>query len=151
GHLHAYLRGTGVEIQANSDNILRGGLTPKHVDVPELLSVVDFAHGDLPVLRGEQVAPNLLVYPTSTPEFELSRLDWPAGEPAPGPLRHAGPQVLICTDGAVCLTTPAGCVVTLGRGDSAWVPARDCADGPVLIRPDAPGRTQVFRATAGMA
>ena len=46
GNLHAYLRGTGVEILANSDNILRCGLTPKHVDVPELLRVLDFGHGD---------------------------------------------------------------------------------------------------------
>lgn len=149
GHLHAYLRGCAVEILANSDNILRGGLTPKHVDVPELLRVVDFGHGDLPVLRGEQVAPNLLVYPAGTAEFELSRLDWLAGETTRVPLRHAGPQVLVCTDGAAVLTTPSGCVLRLGRGDSAWVPARDCADGPVLIRPDEPNRTQVFRATAG--
>src|SRR6201999_3884389 len=42
GNLHAYLRGVGVEIMANSDNVLRGGLTPKHVDVPELLRVLDF-------------------------------------------------------------------------------------------------------------
>src|SRR5690606_32332487 len=42
GRLHAYLSGTGVEIMANSDNVLRGGLTPKHVDVPELLNVLVF-------------------------------------------------------------------------------------------------------------
>ena len=149
GQMHAYLRGSAVEILANSDNILRGGLTPKHVDVPELLRVVDFADGDLPVLRGEQVAPHMLRYPTGAPEFELSRLEWPAGEATPVPLRHAGPQVMICTDGAVCLTTSAGSVLRLARGDSVWVPAGDCADGPVLIRPDGPGRTQVFRATSG--
>jgi mannose-6-phosphate isomerase len=150
GHLHAYLRGTGVEIQANSDNILRGGLTPKHVDVPELLRVVDFGHGDLTVLRGEQVAPHVLVYPTDAPEFELSRLEWPAGQATPVPVRHAGPQVLVCTDGAVRLTTPAGATLRLGRGDSVWVPARDCCGGAVLVRPDGPARTQVFRATAGV-
>ena len=42
GQLHAYLDGTGVELMANSDNVLRGGLTPKHVDVPELLKVLRF-------------------------------------------------------------------------------------------------------------
>src|SRR6202012_4358237 len=42
GNVHAYLRGTGVEIMANSDNVLRCGLTPKHVDVPELLHITDF-------------------------------------------------------------------------------------------------------------
>ena len=151
GNLHAYLRGTAVEILANSDNILRGGLTPKHVDVPELLHVVDFGHGDTPVLRGEQVAPHMMVYPTDTPEFELSRLEWTSGTAGQDavPLHHLGPQVLICTDGAVRLTTCTGSTLRLGRGDSAWVPARDCADGPVLVCPDGAGRAQLFRATAG--
>jgi mannose-6-phosphate isomerase len=154
GSMHAYLRGTAVEIQANSDNILRGGLTPKHVDLPELLHVVDFAHGDMPVLRGEQVAPHMLLYPTDAPEFELSRLEWPSEcdterDGAAVPLTHPGPQVLICTDGMVELTTTSGAKLGLMRGDSAWVPARDCADGPVLVRPDGGGRAQLFRATAG--
>jgi mannose-6-phosphate isomerase len=149
GRVHAYLRGTAVEILSNSDNILRCGFTPKHVDVPELLSVVDFAPGDLPVLRGEQTEPHILVYRTDAPEFELSRLEWPAGRPTPVPLRHGGPQVLVCTAGAVVLTTPAGSTLKLARGDSAWIPARDCVAGPVLVEPaDAEG-AQVFRATEG--
>ncbi len=151
GNMHAYLRGTAVEIQANSDNILRGGLTPKHVDVPELLRVVDFRHGDLPVLRGERTAPHVLAYRTDTPEFELTRLEWPARTDGTAvvPLRHAGPQVLICTDGAVTLRSPAGDTLGLRRGDSAWLPAEDCVAGPVLARPTGPGRAQVFLATAG--
>lgn len=149
GQLHAYLRGTAVEILANSDNILRGGFTPKHVDVPELLRVVDFDHGDVPVLRGDRVGPHILGYPTDAPEFELARLEWPAGETTPVPSRHTGPQVLICTEGAVSLTTRGGAVLCLARGDSAWVPAGDCAEGAVLVRPEGAGRTQVFRATAG--
>ena len=58
GNLHTYLHGTGVEVLANSDNVLRGGLTPKHVDVPELLRVLDFSCGDMPVLdrRGGRAA-----------------------------------------------------------------------------------------------
>ncbi|HEX4700980.1 MAG TPA: mannose-6-phosphate isomerase, class I [Pseudonocardiaceae bacterium] len=150
GNLHAYLRGTAVEILANSDNILRGGLTPKHVDVAELLRVVDFGHGDLPVLRGERVAPHMLAYRTDAPEFELSRLEWssPATDSVVR-LRHAGPQVLICTDGAVELSNSDGATLRLGRGDSAWLSAADCAAGPVLARPAGGGRVQLFRATAG--
>lgn len=148
GNLHAYLRGTAVEILANSDNILRCGLTPKHVDVPELLRIVDFQHGDMPVLRGERVAPHLLTYTTATPEFELSRLEWPAGEAGAVSLHHGGPQVLICTDGAAVITTGTS-TLRLARGDSAWIPARDCAAGDVLVRADSPDRTQLFRATAG--
>src|SRR5919204_581961 len=78
GNLHAYLRGTCVEILANSANILRCGLTPKHVDVPELLRALDFACADMPLLRGEEAAPHLFVYRTPAAEFELSRLEWPA-------------------------------------------------------------------------
>jgi mannose-6-phosphate isomerase len=154
GNMHAYLRGTAVEILANSDNILRGGLTPKHVDLPELLRVVDFGHGDMPVLRGEQIAPHVLAYRTDAPEFELSRLEWPSGreDGAAGDevkLHHEGSQVLICTEGAVELTDASGASLRLRRGDSAWLPAMVCADGPVLVRPEGADRAQLFRATAG--
>jgi mannose-6-phosphate isomerase len=150
GSPHAYLRGTAVEIQANSDNILRCGLTPKHVDVPELLRVLDFAEGTMPVLRGEPATPNMHVYATDAPEFELSRLEWPEGgaddEVA---IDHLGPQLLLCTEGAVELYRPDTQPLKLACGDSAWLPARDCAQGPVLVRPLGAGATQLFRATAG--
>jgi mannose-6-phosphate isomerase len=149
GNLHAYLRGTAVEILANSDNILRGGLTPKHVDVPELLRVVDFAHADVSVLSGAQVAPHTLAYRTDAPEFELTRLEWPAGVNTVVPVRHGGPQVLVCTAGAVTLTCHDGDKLTLARGDSAWLLASDCVVGPALAQPADPGPVQVFRATAG--
>ncbi|HEX3787253.1 MAG TPA: mannose-6-phosphate isomerase, class I [Pseudonocardiaceae bacterium] len=152
GNLHAYLRGTAVEILANSDNILRCGLTPKHVDVPELLRVVDFSHGDMPVLRGEPADEHVLTYPTDAPEFELSRVEWPAGvqgEAACVKLRHAGPQLLVCTQGEVELATAGGAVLRLGCGDSAWLPANDCHAGPVTMWPKGPGPSQLFRATAG--
>jgi mannose-6-phosphate isomerase len=154
GTMHAYLRGTAVEIQANSDNILRGGLTTKHVDLPELLRVVNFGHDDIRVLRGEQIAPHVLAYRTDAPEFELSRLEWPSGRDGgvgdAVPLHHAGSQVLICTEGAVRLTDRSGESLHLSRGDSAWLPAVVCADGPVLLRPEGTGRAQLFRATAGV-
>ena len=151
GNLHAYLRGTAVEILANSDNLLRGGLTPKHVDVPELLRVVDFSHGDMPVLRGDPAEDHILRYPTDAPEFELSRLEWAGAETEYVKLRHAGPQVLVCTAGAVELGAPDGTTLSLRCGDSAWLPARDCHDGPVVVRPLDGARSQVFRATAGTA
>ena len=63
GNLHAYLRGTGVEIMAASDNVLRGGLTPKHVDVDELLRVLRFEVLDDPVLPATEVAPGVVTWP----------------------------------------------------------------------------------------
>ena len=71
GNLHAYLEGTGLEIMASSDNVLRGGLTKKHVDVPELSRVLDFRAGPVDIIRGEEERPFERVYPTSAPEFEL--------------------------------------------------------------------------------
>ncbi len=79
---HAYLDGLGVEIMANSDNVLRCGLTPKHVDVPELLRIVRFEAGDPGVLRPEAAPDGEEVYDTPIDEFRLSRYVLPR---APSP------------------------------------------------------------------
>ncbi|QFZ23206.1 mannose-6-phosphate isomerase, class I [Saccharothrix syringae] len=142
GNLHAYLHGTGVEILANSDNVLRCGLTPKHVDVPELMRVLDFSCGDMPVQRGEQTAPGVWTYRTECPEFELSRVEVPAG--AEVVVDHGGPQILVCTRGRATLTA-GGAPVVLERGRSVWLPATDPA---VVITSDV--SAQLFRATPGV-
>ncbi|MEJ2855994.1 MULTISPECIES: mannose-6-phosphate isomerase, class I [unclassified Saccharothrix] len=141
GNLHAYLHGTGVEILANSDNVLRCGLTPKHVDVPELMRVLDFTCGDMTVLAGEATQPGVWTYRTPSPEFELSRLELDAGGETR--VNHHGPQILLVTQGRARLAC-AGRVVELGRGQSVWVPASDPA---VVVTADEP--TRLFRATAG--
>ena len=156
GNLHAYLHGTAVEIQANSDNVLRGGLTPKHVDVPELLRVLDFADGDIPVLCGEPGCaedgaggPREIVYRTPTPEFQLSRLDWADGDTEPAVLAcrasPARPQVLLNVAGTAVLEAADGRRLELPRGAAAWVAA---ADPPVAVRGTGE-RCRVFRATTG--
>jgi mannose-6-phosphate isomerase len=61
GELHAYLDGLGIELMANSDNVLRGGLTPKHVDVPELLKVVNFEERDIKILQCQEKNINVIV------------------------------------------------------------------------------------------
>jgi mannose-6-phosphate isomerase len=145
GNLHLYLHGAAVEILANSDNILRCGLTPKHVDVPELLRVVDFGSGEMPVQTGE-VEQRMSVYHTDAPEFELSRLEWPAGDDGEVTVHCSGPQILLCTAGGVLASAEDGEQVDLGRGQSVWLPA---ADPAVRLTPVGPGPVQVFRATAG--
>ncbi|MGW5743451.1 mannose-6-phosphate isomerase, class I [Amycolatopsis sp. NPDC003861] len=145
GNLHLYLHGTAVEILANSDNILRCGLTPKHVDVPELLRVVDFACGEMPVQCGD-VGGRMAVYRTDAPEFELSRVEWPAGQDDEISVDSVGPQILLCTAGALLVTADDGEKVELRRGQSVWLPA---ADPPVRIRATGGERAQFFRATAG--
>jgi mannose-6-phosphate isomerase len=144
GNLHAYLHGTAVEILANSDNILRGGLTPKHVDVPELLRVLDFSCGDMPVQRGTD--DRVALYPTEAPEFELSRVEWGSEDREPQPLAPGGPQIMICTKGSVRLEAEGGASLDLVRGKAAWLAAHDPM---VTLRPLGDGLVQVFRATVG--
>ncbi|GAB2680102.1 mannose-6-phosphate isomerase, class I [Saccharopolyspora gloriosae] len=151
GNLHAYLQGTGVEILANSDNILRCGLTPKHVDVPELLRVLDFTCADMRVHKGESLDGNLTVYQTPAEEFRLSRVDWSPANSTAVRLDSHGPQILLCTKGGVRLSTegPGGQRVELDvvKGQSVWLAASDPA---VLAHPACQdGTAQLFRAAAG--
>jgi len=145
GNLHAYLSGTGVEIMANSDNVLRGGLTPKHVDVPELMRVLDFSVGPVPVLRPEQQQPGVGRYPTPIDEFSLAVVDpgavGPSGEGVT--LQHHGPLVLLGVRGEVEAHTADGTELPVRPGHSVWVPA---TDGPVTVTGD--GR--IFVASDGL-
>ncbi|MGV9348407.1 mannose-6-phosphate isomerase, class I [Streptomyces spiralis] len=130
---HAYLSGLGVEIMANSDNVLRCGLTPKHVDVPELLRVVRFEAGDPGVLRPEAAPDGEEVYETPIDEFRLSRYVLPEGTTAHD-LTLRTPQILLCTAGSV----HAG-EHELTAGQSVFVPAAEKAE--------VSGAGTVFRAT----
>nr|WP_198428268.1 mannose-6-phosphate isomerase, class I [Nocardia bovistercoris] len=144
GNLHAYLRGLGVEIMANSDNVLRGGLTPKHVDVPELLRVLDFEPIDLPVILPEPAGDGSVRYRTPAPEFALHRFDLAAGS-GQVPL-HDGPGIVLCTSGVVRLLRD-GAELLVTRGGGAWISAADSAiraqavDGPAQFFCACVGRT----------
>ncbi|MGC0340272.1 mannose-6-phosphate isomerase, class I [Streptomyces sp. SLBN-8D4] len=130
---HAYLSGLGVEIMANSDNVLRCGLTPKHVDVPELLRIVRFEAADPGVLRPEAAPDGEEVYETPIDEFRLSRYVLPEGAAAHD-LTRPTPQILLCTAGSV----RAG-EHELSPGQSVFVPAGEKAE--------VSGTGTVFRAT----
>ncbi|MFF4837858.1 mannose-6-phosphate isomerase, class I [Streptomyces sp. NPDC001315] len=130
---HAYLSGLGVEIMANSDNVLRCGLTPKHVDVPELLRIVRFEAGDPGVLRPEASPDGEEVYETPIDEFRLSRYVLPEGGSAHD-LTSATPQILLCTAGTVRADEHE-----LGPGQSVFVPAGE--------KTEISGAGTVFRAT----
>ncbi len=104
GNLHAYLTGTGVEIMATSDNVLRGGLDPKHVDVAELLSVLDFHAADAKVLEAHRTDSEL-VFSTPAPEFRLSYIAL-AGR---AKLTHRPlPEIVLVTRGHARLNSPHG-------------------------------------------
>lgn len=121
GNLHAYLSGVGIEVMANSDNVLRGGLTSKHIDVPELLRVLDFDPVLRPVVEavaaaspsGQPVeALTVETYPTPAAEFHLSRVR--ASSDCTLTLEAAGPQILVCT---------AGSAGPVQAGGGIWIPA----------------------------
>ncbi|TKA10127.1 mannose-6-phosphate isomerase, class I [Actinacidiphila oryziradicis] len=119
---HAYIAGLGVEIMANSDNVLRCGLTPKHIDVPELLRIVRFEATDPGVLRPETSAEGEELYETPIDEFRLSRYILAPGT-GPRLLADRTPQILLCTEGSVRLQSADGSELLLARGESAFVPA----------------------------
>jgi mannose-6-phosphate isomerase len=95
GNLHAYLRGVGVEVMGASDNVVRGGLTPKHIDVDELLRVLRFEPLAEPVVEADETSPGRWVYPTPGAPFQVSRLEVVGALPHTATAR----ELLLCTDG----------------------------------------------------
>jgi mannose-6-phosphate isomerase len=137
GNLHAYLSGTGVEIMANSDNVLRGGLTPKHIDVAELLAILDLTAGPPSLVPPNEVADGVFDYPVPVRDFRLTRFELGAGAST---IDGGVPQILLCTSGSVELSDVDGTTLVLGRGRSAYLPASQKA---VTVT----GRGTLFRAT----
>lgn len=104
GLLHAYLSGLGVEIMAASDNVLRGGLTPKRIDVPELLSILDTTPGEVPVLRPSGDG-GITHYPVPIADFALERV---ALSGAPLTREVTGPTMVLATAGEVAVASASG-------------------------------------------
>ena len=148
GNLHTYLRGMGVEVMANSDNVLRGGLTPKHVDVPELLRVLDFRPAAEASLRaGTWREGPELIYGTPATEFAVSCLRIEGehvGHEIDTVVRHEGPQILLCTGGAMLVHAKSSSL-TVDRGRAAWVSADD---GPIRLVAEQP--SELFRVSVGL-
>jgi mannose-6-phosphate isomerase len=138
GNLHAYLSGAGVEVMAGSDNVLRGGLTSKHVDLAALIEVLDFTDGRVPIIH-PVLGPGGLRYPVPVEDFDLTRCQL---DEQSGSLTTSGPQVLLCTEGTAVLSSADG-EVTLEKGASAFVPA----GAPV----SASGPAVLYRATTNLA
>jgi mannose-6-phosphate isomerase len=102
GNIHAYLDGLGIELMASSDNVLRGGLTPKHVDVPELLKVLDFRPQPVPYLEPERPQPGVAVFRPDVPDFVLTVVS-PDAAAAGVALPLTGPAIALCTSGTVTI------------------------------------------------
>ena len=120
GNIHAYLGGLGIELMSASDNVLRGGLTPKHVDVPELLKVVDFRPQPVPYLEPERPQPGVTVFRPDVPDFVLTVVS-PDAAAAGVTLPLTGPAIALCTSGSVTLAGSQGDGMPLLRGHAAYL------------------------------
>ena len=120
GNLHAYLSGLGLEVMAASDNVIRGGLTSKHIDKAELRKIADFSELAQPVVASRKLAEGLVEYPVSASEFRVYRarvtganlladLDLPAG------------AVIVCVSGEVAISTSLEEREVLKKGEVVFV------------------------------
>lgn len=133
GNIHAYLEGVGIELMSSSDNVLRGGLTPKHVDVPELVDVLDFSSIGLPYLAPQHPSAGVDVFQPPVSDFVLVHVA------DVGKLTLAGPAIVLCTAGELAISG-AATSGRIARGEVLYV----TPDEGVL---DFAGRGEVFVAT----
>ncbi|HEV2087639.1 MAG TPA: hypothetical protein VGR21_04955, partial [Cryptosporangiaceae bacterium] len=140
GLLHSYLGGLGIEAMACSDNVLRGGLTAKAVDVAELLKVGRFEPGPVRPLPAERPQPGVLVWQPPVRDFGLTRVVLAEAGGRLG-LEGSGPRILFCLDGQITADDGTGPVALRG-GQAAWV-----RSGPSIV--SLAGDATVFQITPG--
>ena len=133
GNIHAYVEGLGIELMASSGNVLRGGLTPKHVDVPELLGVLDFSPVEVPYLAAEEPTPGVQIFRPDVADFVLTVVTVDGSVT----IEASGPAIALCTAGEVELDG-----YTLEHGTSVFVTVDDAIT-------TVSGHGTVFIATAG--
>ncbi len=132
GNIHAYLQGLGVELMAASDNVLRGGLTPKNVDVPELLRVLDFTPLPVPYLVPVELGFGVEVFRPDVPDFELLHLV------ADASIDLISPAIAVCTAGSFTVGP-----VTVALGDAVYITPDEA---PIAVT----GEGELFVATSSV-
>lgn len=103
GNIHAYLEGFGIEVMAASDNVLRGGLTPKHIDVPELLSVLDFRPLPVPLLSPVELEPGVAEFRPDVPDFTLTVVSADAAARGVTLALGGRPAIALVVGGGACV------------------------------------------------
>jgi len=114
GLLHAYLEGQNIELMANSDNVLRGGLTPKYVDSKELIQQVNFEPTYPVILKGERINQQETNYPCATADFGLTKIALEVGESYI--ISSHSMEMLLAMEGTVLVDH-----LTLKSGDSVVI------------------------------
>jgi len=120
GVLHAYLEGTGIELMANSDNVIRGGLTPKHMDVDELLQILRFEGRSASLADADEAVPGQRVFRTPAEEFRLAEIRVCPDQPYQRSDRDSL-ELMIAVQGSGRIDSTGS--LTLARGDSVLIPA----------------------------
>lgn len=139
GQLHCYLNGVGVEIMANSDNVVRGGLTRKNVDTEQLMQILNFESPPVSPAEQEATSTGEVVYRCPASEFQLSRID--LGWGASFSLKAEGPQILLCTEGRAELAGGGTAGRVLEKGQAGFLPSGTAAK--------LQGSGRFFRASVG--
>jgi mannose-6-phosphate isomerase len=122
GNIHAYLSGLGVEVMASSDNVLRGGLTPKHVDVAELERVLNFEGGPAELVKTRELSRGLVEFVAPVDDFILYRADL-SGDVVLADLNIPGASIVLCTAGEIAISNSIEERLVLQRGEAAYLGA----------------------------
>lgn len=122
GNIHAYLGGLGIELMASSDNVLRGGLTPKHIDVDELENVIDFSAGKIGLIQPEELTRGLTHFPSDVDDFMFYRAEVD-GSVVLADLNLPGDSIFLCISGEVAVSDSIEERLVLKRGEAAYMSA----------------------------
>jgi mannose-6-phosphate isomerase len=120
GNIHAYLGGLGIEVMAASDNVLRGGLTPKHVDVAELEKVLNFEGGPIDLVKTRELSRGLVEFVAPVDDFILYRADL-TGDIILADLNIPGASIILCTAGEIAVSNSIEERLVLKRGEAAFL------------------------------
>jgi len=143
GQIHAYVSGLGVEIMAASDNVLRGGLTEKHIDVTELTKVLDFKPRPALVISPVSISTGLTEYPTDVSDFKLYRIETQGSLQIDSDLISKD-AILLSTSGSLEISGQSGSRSTLAAGEAAYI---DASEGAISVS----GLGTMFMATGPIA
>ena len=119
GNLHAYLQGLGVEVMAASDNVVRGGLTPKHVDVEKLREITVFESLN-PKLGPNELQRGLDEYEVDVEDFRVYRIE-PSGQRLIADVELPGQAILVCVAGEVTVSDSLDQRVSLKKGEACYI------------------------------
>lgn len=120
GNVHAYISGLGLEIMAASDNVIRGGLTSKHIDKAELKQIADFSELAKPVVSTRKLAEGLVEYPVSAPEFRVYRAQI-TGSNLLADIDLPAAAMVVCVGGEIAVGTSLGQREVLKKGEVVFV------------------------------